>query len=55
MGQTFSAVVGFIIVFYLKMRERVKDYFNQGNKKERQYYNNDILLKDDEHRAGMFY
>ena len=51
MGQTMSTIVGYIIVFCLKLSERTKSIFS-GEKKEKNYYSNDILLKDDEQQAG---
>lgn len=51
MGQTLSTVVGYMIVFYLKFMESVKTMLS-SNQKEKGYYNNDILLKDDEQQAG---
>lgn len=56
MGQTMSTVVGYIIVFYLRLLERAKGLFTTQNK-GKNYYNNDIIIKDDEHQAGknIFY
>ena len=51
MGQTLSNIVGSLIVLVLKLSERTKQIFS-GEKKEKNYYNNDILLKDDEQQAG---
>jgi hypothetical protein len=53
MGNSLSAVVGYIIIFYIKLQERVKEFIEKGKKKQMNYYNNDILLKDDEHRADI--
>ena len=52
MGQTMSIIIGNIIVFYLKLQERVRNMFI-SEKKEKNYYNSDIILKDDEQQAGM--
>jgi hypothetical protein len=51
MGNSLSAVVGYIIVFFIKLQERVKEFIEK--KKQINYYNNDILLRDDEHRADI--
>ena len=51
MGQTMSMLVGYMIVFWMKMSEKVKSVFSK-DKKEKNYYNNEILLKDDEQQAG---
>ena len=52
MGQTLSTIVGYIIVFCLKLSDKTKALFTPSEKKEKNYYNNDILLKDDEQKAG---
>ena len=51
MGQTMSTIVGYMIVFWIKMSERLNSVFSK-DKKEKNYYNNEILLKDDEQQAG---
>ncbi len=54
MGQTLSFVVGSIIVFFMKLSEKAKGIFS-NEKKEKSYYNNDIILKDEEQHAGKNY
>ena len=54
MGQTMSLVVGYVIVFWLNLTEKAKSMFNKETK-EKSYYNNDIILKDDEQQAGMIF
>jgi hypothetical protein len=51
MGQSLSVVLGSIIVFFIKLSERTKAFFSR-EKPEKSYYNNDIILKDDEQKAG---
>lgn len=51
MGQSLSVVVGSIIVFFLKLSDKAKSLFTTETK-EKSYYNNDIILKDDEQKAG---
>jgi hypothetical protein len=53
MGQTFSNVIGSLIFLILKLSERAKQLIS-GEKKEKNYYNNDILLKDEEQHAGTW-
>ncbi len=51
MGQSMSSMVGFIIVFCLRMKEQVQGAF--GSKpKESQYFNHNNIIKDDEQPAG---
>ncbi len=45
-------VVGSIIVFLLKMKESTMNFFTK-EKKEKNFYNKDIILKEDEHTAGQ--
>lgn len=52
MGQTMSAAVGYIILFCLRLQEKAKELFQGNGKKDSKYYNHNILLKDDEQRAG---
>jgi hypothetical protein len=51
MGQTFSNILGSLIFFILKLSEKAQQLIS-GEKKEKNYYNNDILLKDEEQHAG---
>ena len=53
MGQTGSTVIGYLIVFYLKFLERIKMVFGKDKKEKSGYWtNNDILLKEDDQKAG---
>jgi hypothetical protein len=50
MGQSLSAVIGFLLVYVHKLQEKYKELFKKETAKD--YYNNDILLKDDGHQAS---
>jgi len=51
MGQSLSTAVGFLILFFYRISERAKNYF-QKNQSENSYFNKDNLIKDDEQQAG---
>jgi hypothetical protein len=52
MGQTLSTIVGYLLIFIVKLEDKYKEYFKQETRKD--YYNNDILLKDDEQKASKY-
>jgi len=52
MGNTITAIVSYIVAFYFKLSEQSKALL-WGEKKQKNYFNNDILLKDDEQKAGI--
>jgi hypothetical protein len=51
MGQTLSTIVSFVLLYVVKLQEKYEEIFKKDNKKD--YYNNDILLKDDGQKASM--
>ena len=51
MGNTMSATVGWVIVFYLSTIDKFRDIFLKHNK-NKDYYNHEIILKDEENQAG---
>jgi len=51
MGNGISALVGYLIAFYFKIVQQTKALL-LGEQKYKNYFNNDILLKDDEQKAG---
>lgn len=50
MGNTLQVSIGYIIVFYLQMRQKFTGLFTKAE--EKSYYSNDIILQDEEHQAG---
>lgn len=53
MGQTASTIVAYFIILYVKLLEKIKSTFGKDKKEKTGYWtNNDILLKEDEHKAG---
>lgn len=54
MGQQLSTVVGYVIVFYLKILNRAKSFLD-NKKEEKSYYRNDITIKDEEQQAGNYF
>ena len=52
MGNQLSAVVGYMIIFYLKLREKVVGQFYKNS--EKNYYHNDLIIKDDEYQASKY-
>ncbi len=53
MGNTLTALVSYFVAFYFKLSEKSKAIL-WGEQKQKNYFNNDILLKDDEQKAGNF-
>ena len=51
MGNIISSFYLFIITVYSDCSEKTKDFL-RGELKQKSYFNNDILLKDDEQKAG---
>lgn len=51
MGNTITALVGYVIACYFKILHETKALL-WGEHKHKNYFNNDILLKDDEQKAG---
>ncbi len=53
MGQAMSTIVGYIIVFCLRLQEKAKSLFSSGKQNDSgKYFNHDILLKDEEQSAS---
>lgn len=52
MGNSLSTCLGYLIIFYLKLKEKAEDVFKNKKQNKKGYYNNDILLKDEEHHAS---
>jgi hypothetical protein len=53
MGQSLSIAVGYIILFFYKLSENTKSFFSKENS-EKNYFNKDNLIKDDEQQAGNY-
>ena len=53
MGNTISSFYLLIISLYADCSEKTKGFL-WGELKQKSYFNNDILLKDDEQKAGNF-
>ena len=52
MGNSLSVAVGYLIIFYLQLKDKFNTVF--GKQDEKNFYTNDIILKDDdEHKAGI--
>ena len=51
MGNTLTACATYLVAFYIKLQEQSKALL-WGEQKQKNYFNNDILLKDDEQKAG---
>jgi len=51
MGNSITVIVGYITACYLKIIQETKGLL-WGELKQKNYFNNDILLKDDEQKAG---
>jgi hypothetical protein len=51
MGNGITALVGYLIAFYFNIVKQTKALL-LGEQKHKNYFNNDILLKDDEQKAG---
>jgi hypothetical protein len=54
MGNTITVLVGYIMACYIKITQQTKALL-WGELKQKNYFNNDILLKDDEQKAGKYY
>ena len=54
MGNTMSAMVGSVIVFYLYSVEKLKELFFKPSKQKNFLTNHEIILKDDENQVGKF-
>ena len=54
MGNTITVLVGYIMACYIKITQQTKALLC-GELKQKNYFNNDILLKDDEQKAGKYY
>jgi hypothetical protein len=52
MGQTCSTIASYMLIFIDKIEEKYNDYFKKDSKKD--YYGNDILLKDDGQKASKY-
>lgn len=52
MGNTITVLVGYIMACYFKIMQQTRALL-WGEQKQKNYFNNDILLKDDEQKAGM--
>ena len=53
MGNTISSFYLLILSLYADCSEKTKGFL-WGELKQKSYFNNDILLKDDEQKAGNF-
>jgi hypothetical protein len=51
MGQTISTIMTYCLGFYAKLEDTYELYFKKEAKKD--YYSNDILLKDDGQKASI--
>ena len=49
-----SAMVGWVIVFYLNSVEKFKELFHK-QKKQTDFSNNEIILNDEENQVGKFF
>jgi len=54
MGNTISSFYLLILSLYSDFSEKTKGFL-WGELKQKSYFNNDILLKDDEQKAGKFF
>jgi len=54
MGNSINTFVSCIVAFYFKLTEQSKAFLWSAQK-QKNYFNNDILLKDDEQKAGKIY
>lgn len=53
MGQSLSTCIGYLLMYYLKLSEMAQDIWKgKRENKKGKYYNNEILLKDEEHHAS---
>jgi hypothetical protein len=50
MGQALSTIMGYLLIYIVKLEDKYNEYFKKETKKD--YYNNDILLKDDGQKAS---
>jgi hypothetical protein len=50
MGQSLSTIMGYLLILIVKIEDKYKELFKKEKCKD--YYNNDILLKDDEQKAS---
>lgn len=54
MGNTISSFYLLLLSLYSDISEKTKGFL-WGELKQKSYFNNDILLKDDEQKAGKIY
>lgn len=47
-----SAIVSYLIASYIYLAEKARQML-YGELRQKNYFNNDILLKDDEQKAGI--
>ena len=51
MGNVLGGLAAYIVAIYCKISEHSRALI-WGDTKQKNYFNNDILLKDDEQKAG---
>lgn len=51
MGQTLSTIIGYFIVYIIRLTEKTKSIFYKDQ--EKSYFNKDMILKDDEQQADI--
>lgn len=54
MGNTLSAMVGWVIVFSLNTVEKFKEYLVTPKKQKDYMSHHEIILKDEENQVGKF-